>query len=160
MGNITGEVDRLLFSLPLVALNRLVEFQISLSEPFFFFFKLELLVGSLSSEMKMCFERRGKLNRLLSKLYFKLVGGLFFRYVVPGVGSNHSVCKLTVFVSGLTDEEVQLAIQHAGSTEEVLPLTPVGLPQPVHAAQLVPVPHSESQSHTLCVVGGPPSYCY
>lgn len=75
MGNITGEVDRLLFSLPLVALNRLVEFQISLSEPFFFFFKLELLVGSLSSEMKMCFERRGKLNRLLSKLYFKLVGG-------------------------------------------------------------------------------------
>uniref|UniRef100_H3DCI8 Peroxisomal membrane protein PEX14 n=1 Tax=Tetraodon nigroviridis TaxID=99883 RepID=H3DCI8_TETNG len=43
---------------------------------------------------------------------------------------------------GLTDEEVQLAIQHSGSTEEVLPLTPVGLPQPVHAAQLVPVPHS------------------
>lgn len=37
MGNITGEVDRLLFSLPLVALNRPVEFQISLSEPFFFF---------------------------------------------------------------------------------------------------------------------------
>ncbi|XP_011620303.2 peroxisomal membrane protein PEX14 [Takifugu rubripes] len=43
---------------------------------------------------------------------------------------------------GLTDDEVQLAIQRSGSTEEVLPLTPVGLPQPVHAAQLVPVPHS------------------
>ena len=34
MGNITGEVDRLLFSLPLVAVNRLAEFQISLCEPF------------------------------------------------------------------------------------------------------------------------------
>lgn len=67
---------------------------------------------------------------------------------------------MTVFVAGLTDEEVQLAIQRSGSTEEVLPLTPVGLPQPAHAAQLVPVPHSESQSHTPCTVGGPPSYCY
>lgn len=55
---------------------------------------------------------------------------------------------MTIFVSGLTDDEVQLAIQRSGSTEEVLPLTPVGLPQPVHAAQLVPVPHSESQSLT------------
>lgn len=40
MGNITGEVDRLLFSLPLVAVNGLAEFQISLCEPFSFFFSL------------------------------------------------------------------------------------------------------------------------
>lgn len=59
-----------------------------------------------------------------------------------------TIFKVTIFVSGLTDDEVQLAIQRSGSTEEVLPLTPVGLPQPVHAAQLVPVPHSESQSLT------------
>lgn len=95
MGNITGEVDRLLFSLPLVALNRPVEFQISLSEPFFFLaiflrwkpLKPELSVGSPNSEMKMCFEKRGKLNGLLSKSYFKLVGGLgcISGYVVPGV---------------------------------------------------------------------------
>ncbi|XP_075897743.1 peroxisomal membrane protein PEX14 isoform X2 [Nelusetta ayraudi] len=44
---------------------------------------------------------------------------------------------------GLTDVEVQLAIQRSGSTEEVLPLSPVGPLHPVHAhAQLVPVPHT------------------
>lgn len=74
--------------------------------------------------------------------------------------SHQDVTKVTAFVSGLTDEEVQLAIQRSGSTGQVLPVTPVGLPQPVHAAQLVPVPHSESQSHRPCSVGGPPSYCY
>ena len=44
---------------------------------------------------------------------------------------------------GLTDEEVELAIQRSGSTEEVLPLTPVGLPYPPYAAQLAPAPPSE-----------------
>lgn len=72
---------------------------------------------------------------------------------LPLPGSHQSVTKVRVFVSGLTNEEVQLAIQRSGSTEEVLPLTPVGLPQPVHAAQLVPLPHSESQLHTPCAVG-------
>lgn len=44
---------------------------------------------------------------------------------------------------GLTDVEVQLAIQRSGSTEEVLPLSPVGPLHPVHAhAQLVPLPHT------------------
>ncbi|XP_043979128.1 peroxisomal membrane protein PEX14 isoform X2 [Gambusia affinis] len=43
---------------------------------------------------------------------------------------------------GLTDEEVELAIQRSGSTEEVLPLSPVGLPTPPYAAQLTPVPPS------------------
>ncbi|XP_014846060.1 PREDICTED: peroxisomal membrane protein PEX14 isoform X2 [Poecilia mexicana] len=43
---------------------------------------------------------------------------------------------------GLTDEEVELAIQRSGSTEEILPLSPVGLPTPPYAAQLTPVPPS------------------
>ncbi|XP_070766611.1 peroxisomal membrane protein PEX14 isoform X2 [Enoplosus armatus] len=43
---------------------------------------------------------------------------------------------------GLTDEEVELAIQRSGSTEVVLPLSPVGPPHPLHATQLVPAPHS------------------
>ncbi|XP_029292275.1 peroxisomal membrane protein PEX14 isoform X4 [Cottoperca gobio] len=43
---------------------------------------------------------------------------------------------------GLTDVEVELAIQRSGSTEEVLPLSPVGPPHPLHATQLALVPHS------------------
>ncbi|KAM4571821.1 peroxisomal membrane protein PEX14 isoform 2-T2 [Fundulus diaphanus] len=43
---------------------------------------------------------------------------------------------------GLTDEEVELAIQRSGSTEEVLPLSPVGLPHPPYATQLSPPPPS------------------
>ncbi|KAM6924772.1 peroxisomal membrane protein PEX14 isoform 3-T3 [Xenentodon cancila] len=43
---------------------------------------------------------------------------------------------------GLTDEEVELAIQRSGSTEEVLPLTPAGLPHPPYATQLAPAPPS------------------
>ncbi|XP_059189494.1 peroxisomal membrane protein PEX14 isoform X3 [Centropristis striata] len=43
---------------------------------------------------------------------------------------------------GLTDEEVELAIQRSGSTEEILPLSHVGPPHPLHATQLVPAPHS------------------
>ncbi|TKS77452.1 PEX14 PTS1 receptor-docking protein Peroxin-14 Peroxisomal membrane anchor protein [Collichthys lucidus] len=43
---------------------------------------------------------------------------------------------------GLTDVEVELAIQRSGSTEEILPLSPVGPPHPLHATHLVPVPHS------------------
>ncbi|KAM6982704.1 peroxisomal membrane protein PEX14 [Tautogolabrus adspersus] len=39
---------------------------------------------------------------------------------------------------GLTDVEVELAILRSGSTEEVLPLIPVGPPHPLHATQLVP----------------------
>ncbi|KAL7398541.1 hypothetical protein ABVT39_011336 [Epinephelus coioides] len=41
---------------------------------------------------------------------------------------------------GLTDEEVELAIQRSGSTEEILPLSPVGPPHPLHATQLAPAP--------------------
>lgn len=41
---------------------------------------------------------------------------------------------------GLTDEEVELAIQRSGSTEEVFPLSPVGLPHPSYATQLTPAP--------------------
>ncbi|XP_045912892.1 peroxisomal membrane protein PEX14 isoform X1 [Micropterus dolomieu] len=43
---------------------------------------------------------------------------------------------------GLTDEEVELAIQRSGSTEEVLPMSPVGPPHPFHATQLAPAPHN------------------
>ncbi|KAM7404548.1 hypothetical protein PAMP_011889 [Pampus punctatissimus] len=43
---------------------------------------------------------------------------------------------------GLTDEEVDLAIQRSGSTEEVLPLSTLGPPHPLHATQLATVPHS------------------
>ncbi|XP_047453084.1 peroxisomal membrane protein PEX14 [Mugil cephalus] len=43
---------------------------------------------------------------------------------------------------GLTDEEVELAIQRSGSTEEVLPLSPVGPPHPLHATHLAPAPLS------------------
>lgn len=43
---------------------------------------------------------------------------------------------------GLTDVEVELAIQRSGSTEEVLPLSPVGAPHPLHATQLALAPHS------------------
>ncbi|XP_010729756.2 peroxisomal membrane protein PEX14 isoform X1 [Larimichthys crocea] len=43
---------------------------------------------------------------------------------------------------GLTDVEVELAIQRSGSTEEILPLSPVGPPHPLHATHLVPAPHS------------------
>lgn len=43
---------------------------------------------------------------------------------------------------GLTDAEVDLALQRSGSTEEVLPLSPVGPPYPVQAAHLVPGPPS------------------
>ncbi|XP_029974516.1 peroxisomal membrane protein PEX14 isoform X2 [Salarias fasciatus] len=44
---------------------------------------------------------------------------------------------------GLTDEEVELAIQRSGSTEEVLPVVPVAPPHQLHhAAHLAPVPLS------------------
>ncbi|KAK9515473.1 hypothetical protein VZT92_026118 [Zoarces viviparus] len=42
---------------------------------------------------------------------------------------------------GLRDEEVELAIQRSGSTEEVLPVSPVGPPHPFHATQLALAPH-------------------
>uniref|UniRef100_A0A3Q3GBX0 Peroxisomal membrane protein PEX14 n=1 Tax=Labrus bergylta TaxID=56723 RepID=A0A3Q3GBX0_9LABR len=38
---------------------------------------------------------------------------------------------------GLTDVEVELAILRSGSTEEVLALSPIGPPHPLHATQLV-----------------------
>ncbi|XP_055022150.1 peroxisomal membrane protein PEX14 isoform X2 [Boleophthalmus pectinirostris] len=41
---------------------------------------------------------------------------------------------------GLTDVEVELALQRSGSTEEVLPLSPVGPAYPIPAAHLVPGP--------------------
>ncbi|XP_064156915.1 peroxisomal membrane protein PEX14 isoform X1 [Anguilla rostrata] len=43
---------------------------------------------------------------------------------------------------GLTDEEVELAIQRSGSTEEPLALAPVGPPHILHPPQLAPVPYS------------------
>ncbi|XP_016891316.1 peroxisomal membrane protein PEX14 isoform X2 [Cynoglossus semilaevis] len=43
---------------------------------------------------------------------------------------------------GLTDEEIELAIQRSGSTEEVLPLIPAEPPHPLQATQLAPVAHS------------------
>ncbi|XP_026187886.1 peroxisomal membrane protein PEX14 isoform X2 [Mastacembelus armatus] len=43
---------------------------------------------------------------------------------------------------GLTDEEVELAIQRSGSTENVLTVGPVGPPHPVHATRLAPPAHS------------------
>ncbi|TNN87699.1 Peroxisomal membrane protein PEX14 [Liparis tanakae] len=50
--------------------------------------------------------------------------------------------KIFLKKKGLTDEEVELAIQRSGSTEEVLPLSPVGPPHPLQANQLALVPHS------------------
>ncbi|XP_013887883.1 serrate RNA effector molecule homolog [Austrofundulus limnaeus] len=41
---------------------------------------------------------------------------------------------------GLTDEEVELAIQRSGSTAEVLPLSPVALQHPPYAAPAPPIP--------------------
>uniref|UniRef100_A0A3P9M8K4 Peroxisomal membrane protein PEX14 n=1 Tax=Oryzias latipes TaxID=8090 RepID=A0A3P9M8K4_ORYLA len=43
---------------------------------------------------------------------------------------------------GLTDEEIELAIQRSGSTEEVLPQNPVGLPHPPYTTLLAPAPPS------------------
>ncbi|XP_068452862.1 peroxisomal membrane protein PEX14 isoform X2 [Clinocottus analis] len=45
---------------------------------------------------------------------------------------------------GLTDEEVELAIQRSGSTEEVLPLSPVWPQRPPQAHQLALAPHSQA----------------
>ncbi|KAM6929602.1 peroxisomal membrane protein PEX14 isoform 2-T4 [Lycodopsis pacificus] len=42
---------------------------------------------------------------------------------------------------GLRDVEVELAIQRSGSTEEILPVSPVGPPHPLHATQLALAPH-------------------
>lgn len=63
--------------------------------------------------------------------------------------------RVRAFVStaGLTDVEVQLAIQRSGSTEEVLPLSPVGPLHPAHThAQLVPVPHSKLATTRLLTI--------
>lgn len=43
---------------------------------------------------------------------------------------------------GLTDEEVELAIQRSGSVEEALALSPSGPPHIIHSPPLAPVPHS------------------
>nr|XP_057940366.1 peroxisomal membrane protein PEX14 isoform X2 [Doryrhamphus excisus] len=43
---------------------------------------------------------------------------------------------------GLTNEEVELAIQRSGSTEEVLPTRTVGPPHPLDPTHLATVPHS------------------
>ncbi|KAF6735499.1 Peroxisomal membrane protein PEX14 [Oryzias melastigma] len=43
---------------------------------------------------------------------------------------------------GLTDEEIELAIQRSGSTEEVLPQNPLGLPHPPYTTLLAPAPPS------------------
>lgn len=57
-----------------------------------------LLVGSPDSGRKMCFEKRGKLNRLFSKSYFKLVGGFgcISGYVVPGVCNYHAAIRMSL----------------------------------------------------------------
>lgn len=59
--------------------------------------------------------------------------------------------KVCLFILGLTDEEVQLAIQRSGSTEEVQPLSPVGPQHPVYAPQLIPAPHSECKDPLFSV---------
>ncbi|KAI4883674.1 hypothetical protein NFI96_017221, partial [Prochilodus magdalenae] len=43
---------------------------------------------------------------------------------------------------GLTDEEVELAIQRSGSTEETLARAPVGPPHMIQGPPLAPVPYS------------------
>lgn len=50
---------------------------------------------------------------------------------------------------GLTDEEVELAIQRSGSVEEALALSPSGSPHMVHSPPLVPAAYSECQSTSI-----------
>lgn len=50
---------------------------------------------------------------------------------------------VSLLFTGLTDEEVELAIQRSGSTEEVLALSPVGPPHLLHAPLQAPVPQGE-----------------
>lgn len=45
---------------------------------------------------------------------------------------------------GLTDEEVELAIQRSGSVEDALALNPSGPPHIIHSSALAPAPYSES----------------
>lgn len=53
-----------------------------------------------------------------------------------------NVFKVYALIPGLTDEEVELAIQRSGSTE-VLPLTPAAFPHPPYAAQPASAPPCE-----------------
>lgn len=55
-----------------------------------------------------------------------------------------TVFNFFVFIPGLTDEEVELAIQRSGSTEEVLPLSPVTFPHSPYAAPTPPSEYTES----------------
>ncbi|KAM6977750.1 LOW QUALITY PROTEIN: peroxisomal membrane protein PEX14 [Aplochiton taeniatus] len=50
-----------------------------------------------------------------------------------------SVRKAFLKKKGLTDEEVELAIQRSGSTEKPLALSPVGPPHILHTSQPVPL---------------------
>ncbi|KAM9430853.1 peroxisomal membrane protein PEX14 [Salvelinus alpinus] len=50
--------------------------------------------------------------------------------------------KVFLKKKGLTDKEIELAIQRSGSTDEPLALTPVGPQYPLLAPQLAPIPYS------------------
>uniref|UniRef100_A0A3Q4B3G7 Peroxisomal membrane protein PEX14 n=1 Tax=Mola mola TaxID=94237 RepID=A0A3Q4B3G7_MOLML len=78
----------------------------------------------------------------LSSMYIKINTAVKFLENPKVRQSPLATRKAFLKKKGLTDEEVQLAIQRSGSTEEVLRLTPVLPPHPVHAPQLVPVSHS------------------
>uniref|UniRef100_A0A3Q0QX26 Peroxisomal membrane protein PEX14 n=1 Tax=Amphilophus citrinellus TaxID=61819 RepID=A0A3Q0QX26_AMPCI len=58
---------------------------------------------------------------------------------------------------GLTDEEVEVAIQRSGSTE-ALPLVPVGPAHPLHAAQLAPAPWRDYGA--LAIIMGGITFCF
>ncbi|XP_014263032.3 peroxisomal membrane protein PEX14 [Maylandia zebra] len=65
---------------------------------------------------------------------------------------------------GLTDEEVELAIQRSGSTE-ALPLVPAGPAHPLHAAQLPPAPLSPTGCRwrdygALAIIMGGITFCF
>lgn len=61
-----------------------------------------------------------------------------------------TVLKVCLLIPGLTDEEVELAIQRSGSTEEVLTVSTVGPQHPVHITQMAHGPHGERTRTLIC----------
>lgn len=70
---------------------------------------------------------------------------------VPVLSDGVCFSCFVFLCAGLTDEEVELAIQRSGVTEEPQALAPVplGPPHLLHPSQLAPVPHSECPSAQL-----------
>lgn len=58
--------------------------------------------------------------------------------------------------AGLTDEEVELAIQRVGSTDEPLAVTVPGPGHIIHPLPLSPVPYSEYYPQSSVWIGGRP----